>query len=105
MDARGAFCSKCRRGLTSEPLPEPPLAELKFLFLTRTPGNVVRTAMATPNYSFEKRKRELAKKAAKEAKRLRKEEAKAAASESPASATPGSSAEGAEAPVKPENLA
>jgi hypothetical protein len=30
--------------------------------------------MATPNYSFEKRKRELAKKAAKEAKRLRKEE-------------------------------
>lgn len=30
--------------------------------------------MATPNYSFEKRKRELAKKAAKEAKRLRKAE-------------------------------
>ena len=30
--------------------------------------------MAKPNYSFEKRKRELAKKAAKEAKRLRKEE-------------------------------
>jgi len=29
--------------------------------------------MATPNYSFEKRKRELAKKAAKEAKRLRKD--------------------------------
>ena len=29
--------------------------------------------MAAPNYSFEKRKRELAKKAAKEAKRLRKE--------------------------------
>ncbi len=28
--------------------------------------------MAAPNYSFEKRKRELAKKAAKEAKRLRK---------------------------------
>ncbi|MDZ4290226.1 MAG: hypothetical protein U0984_19825 [Prosthecobacter sp.] len=28
----------------------------------------------TPNYSFEKRKRELAKKAAKEAKRLRKGE-------------------------------
>jgi hypothetical protein len=30
--------------------------------------------MATPNYSFEKRKRELAKKAAKEAKRQRKAE-------------------------------
>lgn len=30
--------------------------------------------MATPNYSFEKRKRELAKKAAKEAKKLRKVE-------------------------------
>ncbi|MDZ4401136.1 hypothetical protein [Prosthecobacter sp.] len=30
--------------------------------------------MATPNYSFEKRKREQAKKAAKEAKRLRKAE-------------------------------
>jgi hypothetical protein len=29
--------------------------------------------MPTPNYGFEKRKRELAKKAAKEAKRLRKE--------------------------------
>jgi hypothetical protein len=29
--------------------------------------------MPTPNYSFEKRKRELAKKAAKEAKRLRKD--------------------------------
>lgn len=28
--------------------------------------------MPTPNYSFEKRKRDLAKKAAKEAKRLRK---------------------------------
>jgi hypothetical protein len=38
-------------------------------------------AMATPNYSFEKRKREQAKKAAKEAKRLRKEAAKAAAPE------------------------
>jgi hypothetical protein len=36
--------------------------------------------MATPNYSFEKRKRELAKKAAKEAKKLRKGE-KAATSE------------------------
>ena len=36
--------------------------------------------MATPNYSFEKRKRELAKKAAKEAKRLRKGE-KSAGSE------------------------
>ncbi len=36
--------------------------------------------MATPNYSFEKRKRELAKKAAKEAKKLRKGE-QAAASE------------------------
>ncbi len=36
--------------------------------------------MATPNYSFEKRKRELAKKAAKEAKKLRKGE-KAASSE------------------------
>ncbi len=32
------------------------------------------STMATPNYSFEKRKRELAKKAAKEAKRLRKAE-------------------------------
>jgi hypothetical protein len=30
--------------------------------------------MATPNYSFEKRKRDLAKKAAKEAKRLKKKE-------------------------------
>lgn len=40
--------------------------------------------MAAPNYSFEKRKREMAKKAAKEAKRQRKAE-KAAAS---ASATP-----------------
>ena len=30
-------------------------------------------SMPTPNYSFEKRKRELAKKAAKEAKRLRKD--------------------------------
>jgi hypothetical protein len=35
--------------------------------------------MATPNYSFEKRKREQAQKAAKEAKRLRKAAAKAAA--------------------------
>lgn len=35
--------------------------------------------MATPNYSFEKRKRELAKKAAKEAKKLRKGEQAAAA--------------------------
>ena len=40
--------------------------------------------MPTPNYSFEKRKRELAKKAAKEAKRLRKE-SKTSASEEPAS--------------------
>jgi|GEM_PF-1257199 len=31
-------------------------------------------SMATPNYSFEKRKRDLAKKAAKEAKRLKKKE-------------------------------
>lgn len=46
--------------------------------------------MATPNYSFEKRKREQAQKAAKEAKRLRKAE-KAAAS---AAGTP----EGAEEP-------
>ncbi|MDH4454571.1 MAG: hypothetical protein QE570_15465 [Verrucomicrobiota bacterium] len=45
--------------------------------------------MATPNYSFEKRKREQAKKAAKEAKRLRKEEAKISA----ASGTPEASAE------------
>lgn len=35
--------------------------------------------MATPNYSFEKRKRELAKKAAKEAKRQRKAERAATA--------------------------
>lgn len=34
---------------------------------------MLRLLMATPNYSFEKRKRELAKKAAKEAKRLRKD--------------------------------
>jgi hypothetical protein len=45
--------------------------------------------MATPNYSFEKRKLEQAKKAAKEAKRLRKEEAKNSA----ASGTPEVSAE------------
>ena len=36
------------------------------------PTVLKRPSMATPNYSFEKRKRELAKKAAKEAKRLRK---------------------------------
>ena len=45
--------------------------------------------MATPNYSFEKRKREQAKKAAKEAKQLRKKEAKNTA----ASGTPEASAE------------
>lgn len=37
--------------------------------------------MATPNYSFEKRKREQAQKAAKEAKRLRKAAAKTAAAD------------------------
>jgi|GEM_PF-3506238 len=37
--------------------------------------------MATPNYSFEKRKREQAQKAAKEAKRLRKAAAKTASTE------------------------
>ena len=47
--------------------------------------------MATPNYSFEKRKREQAQKAAKEAKRLRKAERAAAAS----AGTP----EGSEEPV------
>lgn len=47
--------------------------------------------MATPNYSFEKRKRELAKKAAKEAKRLRKEE-------KPATSVGGAIIEGADAP-------
>ena len=46
--------------------------------------------MATPNYSFEKRKRELAKKAAKEAKRLRKEE-------KPATSIGGAIIEGSEA--------
>lgn len=39
----------------------------------------LRITMATPNYSFEKRKRELAKKAAKEAKKLRKIEQAATA--------------------------
>ena len=41
------------------------------------------TPMATPNYSFEKRKREQAQKAAKEAKRLRKAAAKTSAAETP----------------------
>jgi hypothetical protein len=40
--------------------------------------------MATPNYSFEKRKREQAQKAAKEAKRLRKAAAKTSAGDPPA---------------------
>lgn len=48
--------------------------------------------MATPNYSFEKRKRELAKKAAKEAKRLRKED-------KPTTSTGGAIIEGTEAPA------
>lgn len=39
---------------------------------------VLGEGMATPNYSFEKRKREQAQKAAKEAKRLRKAEKAAA---------------------------
>ncbi|MFN0075735.1 MAG: hypothetical protein ACKVY0_04595 [Prosthecobacter sp.] len=39
---------------------------------------VLGEGMATPNYSFEKRKREQAQKAAKEAKRLRKAAAKLA---------------------------
>jgi hypothetical protein len=57
--------------------------------------------MPTPNYSFEKRKRELAKKAAKEAKRLRKEEAKTTAGESPDAATAetGTSAEVTDPPA------
>ena len=40
--------------------------------------------MATPNYSFEKRKREMAKKAAKEAKKLRKQGEKSAATDTDA---------------------
>lgn len=48
-------------------------------------GNCCNTqsTMATPNYSFEKRKREQAQKAAKEAKRLRKAAAKTAAADAP----------------------
>ena len=41
------------------------------------------STMATPNYSFEKRKREQAQKAAKEAKRLRKAAAKTSAADTP----------------------
>jgi hypothetical protein len=63
--------------------------------------------MPTPNYSFEKRKRELAKKAAKEAKRLRKEEAKTSptAGESPDAATAetGTSADVTEPPATGES--
>ena len=49
--------------------------------------------MAKPNYSFEKRQRELAKKRKKEEKRMRKAEARAALSqedstEPPADTTP-----------------
>ena len=63
--------------------------------------------MPTPNYGFEKRKRELAKKAAKEAKKLRKE-SKPPASEtpdstSPDSATPEISADAAESAATGES--
>ncbi len=58
--------------------------------------------MPTPNYSFEKRKRELAKKAAKEAKRLRKD-TKAPTSESPDPATSGTSADVADPPATAES--
>ena len=54
--------------------------------------------MATPNYSFEKRKREQAKKAAKEAKRLRKKEKSTAS----ATETDGTAAE--EAAADPASL-
>lgn len=51
---------------------------------------VLRLGMATPNYSFEKRKREQAKKAAKAAKRLRKDAKLPAAAASTVVAEPAS---------------
>lgn len=59
--------------------------------------------MPTPNYSFEKRKRELAKKAAKEAKRLRKE-SRPAGSESPDTAVPEGPADTAEPAAGAESV-
>ena len=60
---------------------------------------VVGVAMATPNYSFEKRKREQAQKAAKEARRQRKAAAKAAAA---AGLTPPVADEPGDEPATPE---
>jgi len=55
--------------------------------------------MATPNYSFEKRRRELEKKAKKEEKRKHKLEAGKAAHDAPAATV--EPAEIAEPPVEP----
>lgn len=61
--------------------------------------------MATPNYSFEKRKRELAKKAAKEAKRLRKDNKPVITNTSENVEEPHSAAaEKAASPTLPQNV-